>query len=124
MEIKKFEAYNYRGPALNKLDRDTFIEEFIDTFTDQKLFGYEINGTTYFPKEEILWLHIDKKVGDKFSGAKIIKLDLSDLGIEIGNAEWNDDDEDFDDFQPEFNLDTDSIKHMKSYKNTLNKFNV
>lgn len=124
MEIKKFEAYTYRGPVISKLDRNTFIENLIDTFTDQKLFDYEVTSTTYFPKDEILWLHIDKEIGGKYSDAKIIKLDLSDLGIEIGTAEWNDDEDDFDDFQPELNLDTDITKRIKAYKNTLGKFNI
>ena len=124
MEIKKFEAYNYRGPAIGKLNRNTFIEEFTDIFTDQKLFDYEVTSTTYFPKEEILWLHLDKQIGGKYSDSKIIKLDLSDLGIEIGTAEWNDDEDDYDEFQPELNLDTDITKRIKAYKNTLGKFNI
>ena len=122
MEIKKFEAYNYRGPAIGKLDRKIFIDNLIDIFTDQKIFGYEIDSTTYFPKDEILWLHIEKREGN--NDYKIIKLDLSDLGIEIGNAEWNEDSDDFDEFQPELNLDTDITKRIKAYKNTLGKFNI
>ena len=78
--------------------------------------------TTYFPKDEILWLHIEKREGN--NDYKIIKLDLSDLGIEIGNAEWNEDSDDFDEFQPELNLDTDITKRIKAYKNTLGKFNI
>lgn len=124
MEIKKFEAYTYRGPEIGKLNRKNFIDEFIDTFTGQKLFGYEVGGTSYYPNKEILWLHIDKQVGGKVSDDKIIKLDLSDLGIEIGTAKWNDDKDEFYEFQPELNLDTDITKRIKAYKNTLGKFNI
>jgi hypothetical protein len=125
MNIKTFEAYKYRGPELNKLHREKFIEELNDAFTDSKLFGYTVNGSTYFNRDEILWLHIDKDEDDgSYSDSKIIKLDLSDLGIEIGNAEWNDDTEEYDEFIPELNLDTDITKQIKKYKQDIHKFNV
>jgi len=124
MEIKKFEAYNYRGPALKDLTRAKFIEELTDIFTDQKLFGYVVNGSTYYPKEEVLWLHVDKEENGKYTDSKIIKLDLSDLGIEIGAAEWSDDDEEFGEFQIEVNLDTDTIRQIKTYKKDITKYNV
>jgi hypothetical protein len=45
------------------------------------------------------------------------------MGTEIGKTTWDDKTEE-DGFIPEINLDTDSIKKMKSYKTTLNKFNI
>jgi hypothetical protein len=124
MNIKKFEAYNYKGPELKNINRSKFIEELIDALTDQNIAGYTVGGSTYFPNDEVIWLHVDKENGGKFSDDKIIKLDLSDLGIEIGNAEWNDDKEEFDDFVPELNLDTDIIKQVKDYKQSIKKYNV
>lgn len=29
MEIKKFEAYSYKGPTLKKVNRKEFLQEFI-----------------------------------------------------------------------------------------------
>lgn len=65
-----------------------------------------------------------EKDGNIYSDSKIIKLDLSDLGIEIGNAEWNEDEEEFGDFIPEINLDSEMTKHVKLYKKDLGKYNV
>lgn len=125
MEIKKFEAYNYTGPDLMKVDRDKFIEEFIDEITDIKLCGYECNGTTYYPKTGELWLHMDKiSKENNDNDYKIVKLDLSDMGIEIGNADWNDDKEQFEDFIPEINLDTNITKEVKNFKKSLGKYNL
>lgn len=121
MEIKKFEAYNYRGPELTKVSREQFIHEFVDLFMEQKICGYEINGTTYNSNFGELWLHCDKQNSDEY---KIIKLDLSDMGIEIGSAEWNDDTEEFDEFIPEVNLDTNITKQIKSYKKNIGKYNL
>jgi len=54
MEIKKFEAYKYRGPSLDKMTRSKFIEELSDVFMDQYIVGYKIGGCTYFSNDEVL----------------------------------------------------------------------
>jgi len=120
MEIRKFEAFNYRNPKLKDLTRKDFIEQLSESFIDREFFGYTVNGSTFFSNDEVLWLHMDKKGFDD----KIIKLDFSDLGIEIGGAIWDEKEEEYGKFEPEINLDTDSIKKMKSYKSTTDKFNV
>lgn len=119
MEIKKFEAYNYRGIPLMSIDRKKFIEEFIDTFMDQKMFGYKVVGMTNDTENEIIYIDIESN-----ADSKTIKLDFSDLGIEIGSREWNEDEEDMDEFVPEINLDTEITKQMKNYKKTINKYNL
>lgn len=124
MEIKKFEAYNYRGPALKDMTRQVIIEELVSSLTGEKFIGYEVNGTTYFHQDEVAWLHIDKEENGKYLDSKILKIDLSDLGIEIGTAEWNSDEEEFGEFIPELNLDTETTKQMKNYKKTIKKFNL
>lgn len=124
MEIKKFEAYTYRGPGLMNMNREQIIEQIIDNLTDAKIGDYECNGTSYYSATGELWLHCDKKVGDKYVDFKIIKLDMSDMGIEIGTAEWNDDEEEYEDFIPEVNLDTDMTKQIKSYKKDIKGYNL
>jgi len=125
MEIKKFETYTYRGPELLKLTRKNVIEEIVDFLADGKIFGYNINGPTYFNVDEVLWIHIDKEdENGKWIDNKILKLDLSDVGIEIGTAKWNDDTEDFEEFIPELNLDTDITKKVKKFKKNIKNFNV
>ena len=125
MEIKKFEAYAYRGPALLKLTRKNAIEGIIDNLADGQIYGYNINGSTYFNNDEILWIHLDKSdEKGKWIDDKIIKIDFSDVGIEIGNAKWNDDKEEFDEFIPELNLDTDITKQIKTLKKDMNKYNI
>jgi len=124
MEIKKFEAYNYSGLSLRKASRKIIIDELIDILTDAKIYGYESNGITYNSKDEILWLHVDKKENGKYIDDLIIKLDLSDMGIEIGTAEWGDDKEEFGEFVPEVNLDTDITKQLKNYKKNIKNYNL
>jgi hypothetical protein len=124
MEIQKFEAYKYKGPTLKNANRRDFIEAFADIFTGRKICDYEIGGTTCYLQDEILWLHVDKEENGKYTDSVIIKLDLSDVGIEIGNATWDDDEEEFNEFIPEINLDTDATKQMKNYKQGIGKYNV
>lgn len=119
MEIKKFEAIKYRGPELKNLKRKDFIEQLSETLIDGNFFGYVVNGTTYFSDDEILWLHADKENSD----GKIIKLDLSNLGIEIGTAEWNESEEEFGEFIPEVNLGI-VTKDIKDFKKDIKKYNV
>jgi len=120
MEIKKFEAYVYKGKPLLSINRKEFIEELVDMLTDQKICGYEVVGASINDDDNIYLEVTNENLKDN----KVIKLDLSDIGIEIGTRGWNEDEEDFEEFVPEVNLDTDSIKKMKSYKSTINKFNV
>jgi hypothetical protein len=119
MKIKKFEAYNYRGPELKDLTRDKFIEEFIDMFIDEKICGYEVTGSSFNPEDEILYLYVYKNNIDK-----TIKLDLSDLGIEIGTQDWDENYGEPGEFHSEVNLNSDAITQMKSYKSDIKKYNV
>jgi hypothetical protein len=119
MEIKKFEAYRYRGKGLNS-NRIEFIQEFIDIFTDEQILGLDVTGSEFHINDEILYL----ECSDKNSESYTIKLDLSDMGIEIGTREWNDDKEEFDEFILEVNLDTDTTKQIKSYKKSIKNYNI
>jgi hypothetical protein len=122
MEIQKFEAYTYKGPTLKGVNRREFLHELMDIFTDIKICDYETSGTMYDYKNEVLYLFADKKVGDKYEDYTVIKLDLSDMGIEFGKME---DEEDIDsEFIPEINLDTDTTKQMKAYKKDIENYNV
>jgi hypothetical protein len=120
MEIQKFEAYTYRGKGI-KSNRNEVIHEIIDCFTDNSILGMEVSGTEYHLKDEILYLELWNKDGDI---NKTLKIDLSDIGIEIGTREWNEKTEEFDDFIPEVNLDTDITKQMKSYKKSIKNYNI
>jgi len=119
MEIKKFEAY--RGPDLMNLNRDKFINELIDLFTDCEIFGYTSNGTSYTTDEEILIVYLTKEVKPGKFVNKAVKLDLSNLGIEIGTQEFDDEKEDFNDFIPEINLDTPYAHKVKEFSEPLRK---
>lgn len=126
MEIKKFEAYKYgyKGKGLQS-NRKQFLEEFVDMFTDRDILGWEITGTSYNLEEEKFWLTLSKK--DKkgeYTDGKSIQLDLSDMGIEIGEMPWNDETEDYDDFIPEISLDTDQTKQMKNFKKDTKNYNL
>lgn len=124
MEIKKFEAYIGIEPELMKVTRKEFIEGMIDIFIDAKICGYEVNGTSYYRDKEEVWLFCDKKEGNAYVDDKVIKLDISDLGIEIGSSEWNDEKEEFGEFIPEVNLDTDVTKQVKNFRKNIGKYNV
>ena len=124
MEIKKFEAYKYKGPALLKLKRKDILDAINDRLADGEIFGYNINGTTFFLKDEILWIQITKQDDIGNWDDKIIKIDLSDVGIEIGSAEWDDEEEEYKEFIPEINLDTDITKQLKTFKKDIKKYNV
>ena len=121
MNIKKFEAYTYRGPAIDKIDRKGFLEEIFGQFEDGKFIDYDINGTMYSPKEETLFIFLTKLNGVAWDN-KVVKLDFSDLGIEIGNIDSEESEPE--DFVPEINLDSEQTKQMKSYKNDIKKYNV
>ena len=133
MEIQKFEAY--RGPDIMNLDRNKVIEEIIDLFTDCELFGYKSNGTTFYTDEEVLIVYLNKEVKRGKFIEKALKLDLSNLGIEIGTQEFDGDTEEFKDFVPEVNLDTPYAHKVREIseplrkefipiKKNVNKFNV
>lgn len=125
MEIKKFEAYTYKGPTLKSINRKKFVEQIIDILSgENKICDYETSGSMYDLNGEVLYLFGDKKVGDKYVDNIVIKLDLSDMGIEIGSMEWSDDKEEFEDFIPEINLDSDITKQVKDYKTNIKKFNI
>lgn len=120
-EIKKFEAY--RGKGL-KANREDFLHEFMDIFTDQKILGYEISGCMFSPNEEILYLILSEENYQYTGVDRVIKLDLSDVGIEIGTMKFNEDEEEYEDFIPNINLDTEVTKQIKNYKKDIKKFNV
>jgi len=125
MEIKKFEAYTYKGPTLKNAGRKKVLEHIIDIIGDEnQICEYETNSIMYSLVDETLFLMADKKEGDKYVDSTVIKLDFSDMGIEIGNMEWNDDKEEFEDFIPEVNLDTDITKQLKDYKKNIKNYNV
>jgi len=116
MEIKRFEAYKYGygGKGL-KSNRNQVIEEMFDIFQDADFLGYEIVMTEYHPKDEFLYLIVDKN-GKYENSGNCIKLDLSGLGIEIGKKHWNQEKEEMDEFIPEVNLDSDNVKTIKNIK--------
>jgi len=124
MEIKKFEAYNYRGPSLKEVDRQQFLGEFIDIFVGSNICDYNIGGSSYDAKNEVVLFFADKEVNGKYVDHTVIKLDLSDLGIEFGKAEWNDETEEFEEFIPEVNLDSDITKQVKDFRGNIEKFNT
>jgi len=124
MEIKKFEAYSYKGKDFDTINRKEFIEEFVDVFIDSKICGYECVGSTYLPNEEILCLHMNKYNVSKHPDFKVIKLDLSDMGIEFGTQEFDDEKEEMGEFVPEVNLDTDITKQVKNFKKSIDKYNL
>lgn len=118
MEIQKFEAYKYKGKPLMSIDRKSFISELIDSFMDQKLFGYEVTGMSNDIEDEIIYIDIENgSTGDY----KTIKLDFSDLGIEIGTRDFDEEKEDMGDFVPQINLDTPYAKKVKDFSNPLRK---
>ncbi len=117
MKIQKFNEaykYGYRGKG-KKSDRKDVINELVDIFTDQNLLGFEIISTTFSPNKEELYLHLyDVKVD---ANEYCIKLDLSGMGIEIGKMEWNEDEENYEDFVPEINLNNDKSIIASNIKN-------
>lgn len=124
MKIQKFEAYKYayRGKGL-KSNREDFMQELIDNIGDGDILGYTIVGMEYIFNDEILYLELsDEKNNSKT--IKTIKLDLSDVGIEIGTRDYDPHKEEFEEFVPEVNLDTDQIKQMKSYKKSIKNYNL
>jgi len=124
MEIKKFEALKYRGKDFDTITRNEFIEEFVDAFTDSKICGYECVGSSYSPNDEILYLHMNKFHDSKNPDFKVIKLDLSDMGIEFGTQEFDDEIEEMGEFVSEVNLDGEITKQVKNYKNDIRKYNI
>ena len=119
-EIKKFEAYTYRGKGL-KSNRKEILDEIIDIFPDSKILDYEISGTMFETKNEILYLFLWKENNNE---EKILKLDLSDMGIEIGTMKYNEDEDEYEDFIPQIDLTSNTTKQIKNYKSDIQKFNV
>jgi len=128
MEIQKFEAYvyKYKGPGLDKITRKEFIEEiWADAFQNLKICGYEVSSVSYDSRSEEIFLLVDNIDNPITTGPqKVIKLDVSDMGIEIGTQEWDEDEEDYKSFIPEISLDSNTTKQIKSYKKDINNFNV
>ena len=119
MEIKKFEAFKYRGPALMNANRQDVIKQIADSFLDNDLFGYTCNGTRYDSTDEVLYLYLDDE-----NENKVLRLDLSDMGIEIGILPYDKKLDTELDFVSEINLDTTQTKFFKNYKKDMNKFNL
>ena len=130
MEIQKFEAYTYKGPDLDKISRQEFIDEiWSDVFQDQKICGYEVSSVSYDPRSEEIFLLVDKINNPITTGLqKVIKLDVSDMGIEIGTIEWDDKKEEYKDFIPEISLDDDIHKDLsknaKTLRRDIKKYNI
>jgi len=122
MNIKRFEAYSYRGPAIDKIDRKGFLEEIFGQFESGKFIGYDVNGTMYSTIDETLYIFLAKENGKGGWDDKVVKLDFSDVGIEIGNIDSEEPEPE--DFVPEINLDTEQTKQMKNYKKDLKNYNV
>ena len=120
MKVKTFEAYNYRGKDLDSIDRAHLIEEINCQFESGKFCGYDINGLMYEPEKEILYIYLSKEPQVN----KVLKLDFSDLGIEIGQFPYDEELDEEGEFVPERNLDTDQIKQMKTFKKDLKNYNV
>jgi len=120
MDIKKFEAYTYKGKGLDTINRKEFLDTLRDIFTES-MFGYNNNGTYYDPELEELRIYL---FNDETKEEKTIKLDFSDMGIEIGHPIWSEDDEEEEQFIPERNLDDDITQEYKKQKKDTNKFNV
>jgi len=127
MEIKKFEAYKYkyRGKGLD-VNRKEFLEEMWSFFEEGDILGYEIISTAYIESKEILMLFLNKQDanGEYTENEKVIQLDFSDMGIEIGTMKWNKELEDYEEFVPEANLDTQETKQIKNYKKDIRKYNI
>jgi hypothetical protein len=119
MEIKRFESY--RGPDIMKLNREQFLEGIYDLFTECDLFGYTSNGTSYSVDNEILIVYLNKEVRPGKYIDKALKLDLSNLGIEIGTQEFDEEEEDMKDFIPEINLDTPYAHKVRNFSEPLRK---
>jgi hypothetical protein len=124
MEIKKFEAYTYNGKDFDTINRKEFIDEIIDVFADSEICGYDCVGTAFSPNDEILYLHMNKYHESKLPDFKVIKLDLSDMGIEFGTQDFDDEKEEMGEFVPEVNLDTDITKQVKNYKKSIGSYNL
>ena len=125
MKIQKFEAYKYRCKKLDVINRKDFLNEISSVFSSE-MFGFQNTGTSYDPNEEIIKIYLhDYETGEELT----IKMDLSDIGIEIGKMEWyneeqmNDDDE-LGVFIPKRNLDNPITIAYKNQKKDVKKFNV
>lgn len=136
MEIRKFEAYKYKGPDLDDLTREIFLNEIKDAIVDTKtLFGYNNNGSMYDIENEILYIYIDKKVNNKYINPCVLKIDLSDVSLEIGQIPFDEETEEEGEFIPELNFDTEVTKktrefsaplkqEFRKFNKTINKYNV
>jgi hypothetical protein len=122
MEIKKFEAY--RGPDIMNLNREQFLEGIYDLFTDCDIFGYTSNGTSYSPDDEILIVYLSKEVGPDKYIEKALRLDLSNLGIEIGTQEFDEEEEEMKNFVPEISLDTPYAHKVRKFSEPLRKEHI
>lgn len=131
MEIKKFEALSYKQKTLTTINRKDFISLLRDYLTDFKVLGYECSGTSY--DDEVLLLHVDKfstnQSGiNKHLDSKVIRLDFSEMGIEIGSMNSEDDDI----FIPQVSLDDQTNIELrkelkdkaKDLKKNTQKFNI
>jgi hypothetical protein len=127
MEIKKFEAYNYTGKDLNSINRSGVLRGIVNLLSEsEKIFDYEILGTMYEPEKEILYINLIKETRpfSNVENDKVLKIDFSDLGIEIGQMPYDVEKDSEGEFIPERNLDTEQIKQMKTYKKDLKNYNL
>jgi len=119
MKIKKF------NENIENMRRKDIIDEILSKFEEGTFLNHDINGISFDRNNEILYIHIDKKdKNGNYSNFKVVKLDLSDIGIEIGKQEWNDDKEDFEEFIPLINLDTNYTKQAKEFKKEIKNYNI
>jgi len=86
-------------------------------FNDQKICGYEVSSVSYDSGTEEIFLLVSKLDNNNEpiytkGPAKVIKLDFSDMGIEVGTQEWNEEEEEYKDFMPDISLDDDIHKDL------------
>lgn len=120
MEVKKFEALGSENNLLN-ITKIEFLKEIFELLSNSpKIFGYEIVSTYFNPKDETILINIDNKIED----SSVIKLDVSDLGIEIGNVECDEETGDIIEFIPKSNLNTEITKNLKDQRKNIDKYNL
>ena len=91
------------------------LNEISYKFEHGDFLGHRINNFFYDNDKNAIFLFIDKKV---------IILDLSDIGIKIGEMNWNNDKKDFDDFILDVDLTSKKTKLAKSFVNDTNNYNL
>lgn len=110
MKIKKIFESN-----IISVNRDKILDEISYKFEDGNFLGYKIKNFFYDSDKNEIFLFIDKKV---------VILDFSDIGIKIGEMNWNHDKKDFDDFILDVDLTSKKTKLAKSFVNDTNNYNI